>query len=163
MAQGQVDRSRSTWHQLQRMCVVKPTRKYGLESWPRWQKNSPSYRPPACTLIWAITQTPGSLFRPTLQNRQCPTKNRRRVGKRIWHHICAWRFYSVRRRPTRGGCWLPIPSDFLQGELSADEIQAVVGRAMMIRWDILPGKFFREVNSGELMRIGFGIFPAKFF
>jgi hypothetical protein len=59
--------------------------------------------------------------------------------------------------------WLPIPSDFLQGELSADEIQAVAGRAMMIRWDILPGKFFREVNSGELMRIGFGIFPAKFF
>jgi hypothetical protein len=59
--------------------------------------------------------------------------------------------------------WLPIPSDFLKGELSDDEIQAVTGRSIMIRWDILPGKFLREVNPGELMLIGFGTFPAKFF
>jgi len=29
--------------------------------------------------------------------------------------------------------WLPIPSDFLKGELSDGEIQAVAGRAIMIR------------------------------
>jgi hypothetical protein len=59
--------------------------------------------------------------------------------------------------------WLPIPSDFLKGELSDDEIQAVAGRSIMIRWDILPGKFLQEINPGELLCIGFGTFPAKFF
>jgi hypothetical protein len=59
--------------------------------------------------------------------------------------------------------WLPIPSGFLQGALSEDEIQAVAGRSIMIRWDILPGKSLHEVNPGELLRIGFGTFPAKFF
>ena len=59
--------------------------------------------------------------------------------------------------------WLPIPSDFLKGALSDDEIHALAGRSIMIRWDILPGKFLREVHPGELMLIGFGTFPAKFF
>lgn len=59
--------------------------------------------------------------------------------------------------------WLPIPSDFLKGKLSDDEIQSVAGRSIMIRWDILPGKFLQEVNSGEFLCIGFGTFPAKFF
>jgi hypothetical protein len=59
--------------------------------------------------------------------------------------------------------WLPIPPDFLKGELSDDENHAVAGRSIMIRWDILPGKFLQEVEPGELMLIGFGIFPAKFF
>jgi hypothetical protein len=59
--------------------------------------------------------------------------------------------------------WLPIPSDFLQGALSEDEIQAVAGRSIMIRWDIVLGKSLHEVNPGELLRIGFGTFPAKFF
>ncbi|NJM74884.1 MAG: hypothetical protein HC852_02830 [Acaryochloridaceae cyanobacterium RU_4_10] len=59
--------------------------------------------------------------------------------------------------------WLPIPSDFLKGELSEDEIQAVAGRSIMIRWDILPGKSLHELNLGELLCIGFGTFPSKFF
>jgi hypothetical protein len=59
--------------------------------------------------------------------------------------------------------WLPIPPDFLKGELSDDEVQAAAGRSIMIRWDVIPGKFLREVNQGELMLIRFGIFPAKFF
>ncbi len=59
--------------------------------------------------------------------------------------------------------WLPIPSDFLKGELSDDENHAVAGWSIMIRWDIFPGKFLQEVEPGELMLIGFGIFPAKFF
>jgi hypothetical protein len=59
--------------------------------------------------------------------------------------------------------WLPIPSDFLQGELSDDESHAVAGRSIMIRWAILPGKSLQEVNPGELLCIGFGTFPAKFF
>jgi len=59
--------------------------------------------------------------------------------------------------------WLPIPPDFLKGELSDDEINAVAGRSIMIRWDIFPGKLLQEVEPGELMLIGFGIFPMKFF
>jgi hypothetical protein len=59
--------------------------------------------------------------------------------------------------------WLPIPPDFLKGELSDDENHTVVGRSIMIRWDIFPGKFLQEVEPGELLLIGFGIFPAKFF
>ena len=59
--------------------------------------------------------------------------------------------------------WLPIPPNFLKGELSEDEIQAVAGKSIMIRWNIVSGKFKREAESGELMQIGFGIFPAKFF
>jgi hypothetical protein len=59
--------------------------------------------------------------------------------------------------------WLPIPPDFLKGELSDDEIQAVAGRSIMIRWDILPGKSLQEFHPGELLLIGFGTFPAKFF
>ena len=58
--------------------------------------------------------------------------------------------------------WLPIPSDFLKGELSDDERKAVAGRSIMIRWDILKGKFLPEAEPGELMLIGFGTFPAKF-
>ncbi len=58
--------------------------------------------------------------------------------------------------------WLPIPSEFLKGELSDEERKAVAGRSIMIRWDILKGKFLPEAKPGELMLIGFGIFPAKF-
>ena len=58
--------------------------------------------------------------------------------------------------------WLSIPSEFLKGELSDEERKAVAGRSIMIRWDILKGKFLPEAKPGELMLIGFGIFPAKF-
>ena len=58
--------------------------------------------------------------------------------------------------------WLSIPPDFSKSELSDDERKAVAGRSIMIRWDILKGKFLPEAEPGELMLIGFGTFPAKF-
>ncbi len=59
--------------------------------------------------------------------------------------------------------WLPLPPGFLNGALSEDESQAVAGSSIMIRWDVVPGKFLREAAPGELLLIGCGIFPAKFF
>jgi len=59
--------------------------------------------------------------------------------------------------------WLTIPSGFLKGELPDAEIQAVTGKSMMIHYDVTPGKPLQTANSGELLCIGFGIYPAKFF
>jgi hypothetical protein len=59
--------------------------------------------------------------------------------------------------------WLPIPPDFLKGDLSDDESHAVAGRSIMVRWDIFPGKFLQEVEPGELLLIGLGIFQQGFF
>ena len=59
--------------------------------------------------------------------------------------------------------WLPLPPNFLKDALSDDERQAVAGWSIMIRWDVVPGKVLREAEAGELLLIGVGIFPAKFF
>ncbi len=59
--------------------------------------------------------------------------------------------------------WLSIPPNFLNSELSDEEIQAVEGKSIMIRWNIVSGKFKGEDEARELMLIGFGIFPATFF
>ena len=60
------------------------------------------------------------------------------------------------------GIWLPLPSDFLQDELSEDERQAVAGRSIMIQWAVVPGKVLREAEPGGLLLIGVSIVPAEF-
>ena len=58
--------------------------------------------------------------------------------------------------------WLPIPSEFLKGELSDEERKAVAGRSIMIRWDILKGlskDYELYTQSSEAMIYGSFIRP----
>ncbi len=59
--------------------------------------------------------------------------------------------------------WLSVPPNFMGNELSIKEIQVIEGKSLMIRWNIVPGKFKGENETRDLMQIGFGIFPATFF
>lgn len=59
--------------------------------------------------------------------------------------------------------WVSVPTDFLSNEFTKKEIEVVEGKSLMIRWNIVPGKFKGEVEERDLLQIGFGIFPATFF
>jgi hypothetical protein len=59
--------------------------------------------------------------------------------------------------------WVPISSDVLKGKLSDDEIQAVAGKLMMIRFDILQGRFNREGKVGGVLGISISFLPGHFF